>query len=42
MLARDVAFVNAAKLTIASYNIHKCIGNDGVFDPIRIKNVILN
>jgi endonuclease/exonuclease/phosphatase family metal-dependent hydrolase len=32
---------NTAKLTIASYNIHKCIGNDGVFDPIRIKNVIL-
>jgi len=32
---------DAAKLTIASYNIHKCIGNDGVFDPFRIKNVIL-
>ena len=32
---------DAARLTIASYNIHKCIGNDGVFDPIRIKNVIL-
>lgn len=32
---------DSAKLTIASYNIHKCIGNDGVFDPIRIKNVIL-
>lgn len=31
----------ASKLTIASYNIHKCVGNDGVFDPIRIKNVIL-
>ncbi len=32
---------NASKLTIASYNVHKCVGNDGVFDPIRIKNVIL-
>lgn len=32
---------NACELTIASYNIHKCIGNDGVFDPLRIKNVIL-
>jgi endonuclease/exonuclease/phosphatase family metal-dependent hydrolase len=31
----------ACELTIASYNIHKCIGNDGVFDPLRIKNVIL-
>jgi endonuclease/exonuclease/phosphatase family metal-dependent hydrolase len=31
----------AGELTIASYNIHKCIGNDGVFDPLRIKNVIL-
>ncbi len=31
----------ACKLTIASYNIHKCVGNDGVFDPLRIKNVIL-
>lgn len=29
------------KLSIASYNIHKCVGNDGVFDPLRIKNVIL-
>jgi endonuclease/exonuclease/phosphatase family metal-dependent hydrolase len=32
---------NASQLTIASYNIHKCVGNDGVFDPLRIKNVIL-
>jgi len=31
----------ACELTIASYNIHKCVGNDGVFDPLRIKNVIL-
>lgn len=31
----------ASQLTIASYNIHKCVGNDGVFDPLRIKNVIL-
>jgi endonuclease/exonuclease/phosphatase family metal-dependent hydrolase len=29
-------------LTIASYNIHKCVGNDGVFDPLRIKEVILS
>jgi endonuclease/exonuclease/phosphatase family metal-dependent hydrolase len=32
---------NAGEFSIASYNIHKCIGNDGVFDPLRIKNVIL-
>jgi endonuclease/exonuclease/phosphatase family metal-dependent hydrolase len=37
----DEARPNTSKLTIASYNIHKCVGNDGVFDPIRIKNVIL-
>jgi endonuclease/exonuclease/phosphatase family metal-dependent hydrolase len=32
---------SASQLTIASYNIHKCVGNDGVFNPLRIKNVIL-
>ena len=32
----------SCELTIASYNIHKCVGNDGVFDPLRIKNVILS
>jgi endonuclease/exonuclease/phosphatase family metal-dependent hydrolase len=37
----DKSQSNTSKLRIASYNIHKCIGNDGVFDPIRIKNVIL-
>jgi len=29
-------------LTVASYNIHKCVGTDGVFDPMRIKHVILS
>lgn len=29
-------------LTIASYNIHKCVGTDGVFDPKRIKQVLLS
>jgi endonuclease/exonuclease/phosphatase family metal-dependent hydrolase len=32
----------SCELTIASYNIHKCVGNDGVFDPLRIKEVILS
>lgn len=30
------------QLKIASYNIHKCVGNDGIFDPLRINNVILS
>ena len=38
---RTAGRTNACEFTIASYNIHKCIGNDGVFDPLRIKNVIL-
>ena len=29
-------------LTIASYNIHKCIGSDGIFDPSRVTKVILS
>jgi len=38
-------FVHAAKdgdacATIASYNIHKCVGIDGVFDPQRIAKVV--
>ena len=30
------------QLKIASYNIHKCVGSDGVFDPLRINTVILS
>src|SRR4051812_26782166 len=26
--------------TIASYNIHKCVGTDGRFDPERISRVV--
>jgi endonuclease/exonuclease/phosphatase family metal-dependent hydrolase len=26
--------------TIASYNVHKCIGTDGIFDPARIAEVV--
>jgi endonuclease/exonuclease/phosphatase family metal-dependent hydrolase len=26
--------------TVASYNVHKCVGSDGVFDPARIVSVI--
>ncbi|HRX35267.1 MAG TPA: endonuclease/exonuclease/phosphatase family protein [Aestuariivirga sp.] len=31
----------AAQLTVASYNIHKCVGTDGKFEPLRIKRVLL-
>ena len=27
-------------ITIASYNIHRCIGGDGRFDPARVRRVI--
>lgn len=27
-------------MVVASYNIHKCVGQDGVFDPARIASVI--
>jgi endonuclease/exonuclease/phosphatase family metal-dependent hydrolase len=27
-------------LTVASYNVHKCVGTDGRFDPVRIREVI--
>ena len=30
----------AHEITIASYNIHKCVGTDGRFDPARIAAVI--
>lgn len=32
----------SGELDIVSYNIHKCVGTDGVFDPSRIKKVILS
>ena len=32
--------VAPAMVSVASYNIHKCVGTDGVFDPARILNVI--
>lgn len=28
-------------LSVASYNVHKCVGTDGVFDPNRILDVVL-
>jgi endonuclease/exonuclease/phosphatase family metal-dependent hydrolase len=28
-------------ISVASYNIHKCVGSDGVFDPQRVANVLL-
>lgn len=28
-------------ISVASYNVHKCVGTDGVFDPDRILNVVL-
>lgn len=27
--------------TVASYNIHKCVGTDGMFNPLRVKKVLL-
>jgi endonuclease/exonuclease/phosphatase family metal-dependent hydrolase len=31
----------ALTISVASYNVHKCIGTDGSFDPDRILNVLL-
>lgn len=31
----------ALTISVASYNVHKCIGSDGTFDPGRILNVLL-
>ena len=31
----------ALTISVASYNVHKCVGTDGVFDPDRILNVVL-
>ncbi len=28
-------------ISVASYNVHKCVGSDGVFDPGRILDVVL-
>ena len=28
-------------ISVASYNVHKCVGTDGVFDPDRILDVVL-
>ena len=28
-------------VSVASYNIHKCVGTDGLFDPRRIEAVLL-
>jgi endonuclease/exonuclease/phosphatase family metal-dependent hydrolase len=28
-------------ISVASYNVHKCVGTDGVFDPARILSVVL-
>lgn len=36
---RDAA-VSRGDIVIASYNIHKCVGTDGRFDPSRIAQVI--
>jgi endonuclease/exonuclease/phosphatase family metal-dependent hydrolase len=29
------------RISVASYNVHKCVGTDGGFDPARILNVVL-
>ncbi len=28
-------------ISVASYNVHKCVGTDGVFDPDRVLDVVL-
>jgi endonuclease/exonuclease/phosphatase family metal-dependent hydrolase len=28
-------------ISVASYNVHKCVGTDGVFDPARVLDVVL-
>lgn len=35
------AGTSALTISVASYNVHKCIGTDGSFDPDRILNVLL-
>ena len=39
--ARAAGARPVAELAVASYNIHKCVGTDGAFDPLRIKRVLL-
>lgn len=39
--AHSVAANPALRISVASYNVHKCIGTDGTFDPVRILNVLL-
>ena len=34
------AHERAAKIVVATYNVHKCVGTDGRFDPERIVRVI--
>jgi endonuclease/exonuclease/phosphatase family metal-dependent hydrolase len=31
----------ALTISVASYNVHKCVGTDGVFDPDRVLDVVL-
>ena len=31
---------HAPALTLASYNIHRCIGSDGRYEPARIRDVL--
>ncbi|MDH4413897.1 MAG: endonuclease/exonuclease/phosphatase family protein [Rhizobium sp.] len=37
---RSVAEMTEGAMTVASYNVHKCVGTDGRFDPERIIDVI--
>jgi endonuclease/exonuclease/phosphatase family metal-dependent hydrolase len=38
---RPTAKSNASCISVASYNVHKCVGSDGVFDPKRVADVLL-
>lgn len=37
----DPCSLPRTRVSVASYNIHKCVGTDGRFDPLRIKRVLL-
>lgn len=32
----------AMRISVASYNVHRCIGTDGTFDPARVLDVLLD
>jgi endonuclease/exonuclease/phosphatase family metal-dependent hydrolase len=39
--AQHADHASSFRISVASYNVHKCVGTDGNFDPGRILNVVL-